>query len=230
VRQRPRAPQFRDYFASGNAASGAIGSLGWNLLGTGTPAYSRTNASFAVATSQRCQLATSGSANDRSCLLLGETETRQILRPTDINILQCVWSFNAALTNKRMFFGLNDDFGNAAASMVNGIGIYYDSAVSPNYQIISRSASSGSPTVTALAVPSNTSELISIVQPTAGTFVFYSGNTALGSITSGVAATGMGVGFRLETLTGSAKSQNIGYFGLDCVGGGALDDDTFLEA
>lgn len=228
ARRRPRYAQLQDYFLSGNASSGSIGSLGWNLLGTGTPAYARGSPTV-LGSSSRGALTTSSSANDRACLTLGDTETRAILPAQEMSILQCVWNHDNVLTNKRIFFGLLGNFGIEPSAAVNALGIYYDAGVSPNYQIIARSSSSGSPVNTGVAVPANTAELISIWQPTAGTFQFYSGNTLLGAISSGVPTAAVNVGWRLETLAAATRATNIGYFGLDGVAANAYDDDAFLE-
>jgi len=79
-------------------------------------------------------------------------------------------------------------------------------------------------------VPANSAELISIYQPTAGTFLFYTGNTLIGSIASGVPTAAMNVGWRLEALAATARTVNIGYFGLEAVAANSYDDDAFLEA
>jgi hypothetical protein len=232
VRQRPRYVQLRDFFITGTAASGSIGALGWNLLGSGTPAAARLSITTTIGNSGKLALSTSSLANERSVLTLGETETRDVAVATDLKILQCVWNHDNILTNKRVFFGLMGTFAAEAAAAVDCLGIYYDSAVSPNYQIIARASSVGSPTVTATAVPANSAELITIYQPTAGTYQFYTGNTLLGTISSGVPTAAMNLGFRIETLSAASKTVNLGYFGLDAlpVATTAFDDDTFLEA
>ncbi len=228
-RQRPRQGQLQDYFASGIATSGNIGALGWSLLGAGTPAFARADATQMGSTG-RATLTTSAAGNDRSVLTLGETETRKVLLASDLGTLQCAWNHDNVLTNKRIFFGLMSNGATAPAAAVDCLGIYYDSAVDTHYQIIARSGSVGSPTVTTLVVPSNTAELITIHQTPVGTFSFYSGNTLLGTISSGVPTAAMNVGFRLETLTTAAKTVNLGYFGLQVTAVGAFDDDAFLEA
>lgn len=229
VRQRPRSAQLKDYFLSGNNTSGQVGSLGWNILGTAAAACTRTNATFDGA-ANRVSLVTGAALNDRAVLSLGLTENAQVAAAVDVKILQTAWKFAGQLTSKRAFFGLHDNLAIDAASAVNALGIYYDSAVSPNYQIIARSASSGTPTVTTLPVPSNTLELISIVRQASGAFQFYSGNTLIGTISSGIPTAAMNVGFRVESLTTATRSLQLAYFGLDASGIGALDDDAFLEA
>jgi hypothetical protein len=229
-RLRPRAVQLQEYFISGNLVSGSIGSLGWNLLGTGTPSYARGVPSI-MGSSGRGELTTSAAVNDRAVLVLGETESRDILPPTDLNFLQCVVNQDAVLTNKRFFFGLQDTMASEPSAATANLGIYYDSAVSPNYQIIARTGAAGTPTNTGVAVPSTTAELLTILRVADDNYQFYSGNTLLGTITSGVSdATAMAVGFRVETLSTASKHVNIGYFGLDARATSAYDDDTFLEA
>ena len=227
-RQRPRAAQVRDFLLSGNAASGSIGALGWNLLGTGTPAYARANATQ-MGSSGRGALSTSAAANDRSVLALGETETRDITIASDVTLLQCAWNHDNNLTNKRVFFGLMGTLATEPSAAVDCLGVYYDSAVDAHYQIIARASSVGSPTITTASVPANTAELMTIYQSAAGTYQFYSGNTLIGTISSGVPTAAMNVGFRLETLTTAAKTVNLGYFGIEATAAGAFDDDAFLE-
>lgn len=228
-RLRPRVAQARDFFMSGLNTSGNIGALGFSLLGVGTPACTRASATQ-MGSSNRVALTTSNATNDRSTLGLGDTETRDILLASDLQLLQCAWNHDNSLTTKRVFFGLIGTLANDPAGAVDCLGVYYDSAVSANYQIIARSASTGSPTVTSTAVPANTAELMSIYQSTPGTFQFYSGDTLIGTISSGVPTAAMNVGFRLETLTTAVKTLNIGYFGIEATATGAFDDDTFLEA
>lgn len=228
VRRRPRYVQLEDRFMSGNATTGSIGQLGWNLLGSGTPAFSRA-APAGLASAARGELATSAGANDRSVLSLALTESGGVCDISDVNILQCLWKFDSVLTSKRAFFGFNDDMSQEPSAASACLGIYYDSAVSPNYQIIARNGSAGSPTVTLSAVPADTAQLITMYQATAGVWQFYVGGTLVGSISSGLPTPTMNIGWRLETLAAASKTLHIGYFGMDATAEGALDDDAFLE-
>ncbi len=226
TRMRPRLIQLTDPFISGNLVTGSIGTLGWNLLGSGTPAFTRADTS--LNSTQKCSLTTSASTNDRSCLTLGETEARDVIVTTSFTILQGMARL-PALTDVRYFFGLLGNFALEPSAAVDCLGIYYDSAVSPNWQIISRSGSSGSPVVSASAVANDSGELLTIYQSVPGTFQFYTGNTLLGQISSGISSTGMNCGFRIETLTAGAKTTRISYFNVEASATGAYDDDTFLE-
>jgi hypothetical protein len=231
-RLRMRKLQMRDQFISGGTASGSIGQLNWSLLGSGTPAVSRSSITTTLGNSEKLVLTTSGSANDRTVLCLGETETRAVIIAGEAKILQTLGRL-PALTDRRFFFGMASNFATETSAGVNVLGIYYDSAVSPNWRIIARSSSSGSPVDTGVPAPNNTAELLTIYQPTAGTFQFYSGNTLIGSISSGVPTAPMNLGWRLETLAASAKTHHLGGFILDAstdAATNAADDDTFLEA
>lgn len=231
-RLRMRKLQLRDQFISGGVVSGSIGQLNWNLNGTGTPAVTRSSVTTTLGNSEKLVLATSASANNRSSLTLGETETRDVIIPSEVKILQTQGKL-PALTNLRWFFGLLGNFDTEPSAAVTALGIYYDSAVSPNYQIIARAASVGSPTNTGVAVPSNTGELLTIYQPTAGTFQFYSGNTLIGTISSGLPTVACNMGWRLETLAAAAKEAHLGGFILDATADATAnpsDDDAFLEA
>jgi hypothetical protein len=229
TRIRPRLVQLCDYFIGGTAVSGSIGQLAWTLLGSGTPAVARGNSFFSTATTaNRITLSTSSVIGDRSCLMLGDTETRQVLRPTELGIVQALWA--TPLGNRRLFFGLSDNFATAPAAMVNGIGIYYDSALSPNYQLIARAASVGSPSNTGVAVPGSTAELVTMLRVADDNYQFYVGNTLIGTILAGVPDTGgMNIGFRAEALAASPATWTIGYFGLQLAATGAFDDDNFLQ-
>lgn len=226
-RPRPRRLQLQDFFISGNTTSGSIGGLGWNLFGTGTPAVSRSG--VALSSSSRFSLVTSAAANNRSCLKLGETETRDTCVVTDYNLIQCCLNHNNQLTDKRVFFGFLGDFATEAAAAVDCLGIYYDSAVSANYQIIARSSSVGSPVVTSQVVEGNVTRILTIYQPTAGTFQFYVGNTLVGSISSGVPTAVVDIGWRIETLAAATATVRLGYFGAAADIGQQFDDDAFLE-
>lgn len=230
VRPRPRSLQLQDFFLSGGLTSGSIGVLGWGLNGVGTPAYTRPNAASLGGT--KGQPATSASANDRTSVTLGDTESKGISALDPVKILQCVWSMNNVLTDKRVFFGFMNDFSEEPSAATDALGIYYDSGiVSPaNYRLISRASSAGSPVDSGSAVPANTNQLLTLLQPTAGTWQFYIGNSLIGSISSGLPTVTMNIGFRLETLTAATKNLRLGYFGLHGEPGGAFDDDAFLEA
>lgn len=228
-RQRPRAQQIRDYFLSGLATTGNIGALGWNLLGSGTPAYTR--GSGGTGSSNRGALATSAAANDRSCLVLGESETRDVVNASSCSIVQFVFNLNGGSTDKRAFVGMIDTFANAPAAATDALGIYFDSSVDATHWLyIARSGGSGSPQVSSMVVDDANGNLATIHQSVAGTFDFYVGNTLLGSLSSGIPTNNMNLGFRVENLNAGAKTMNVGYFGLDAVAAAAFDDDAFLEA
>lgn len=227
-RPRPRRLMLQDYFLSGNTTSGGIGALGWSLFGNGTPAVARASSS-AINASSRFTLSTSASANNRAVLKLGAAESADIGTVTDFNTLQCVVNFTSTLTDKRFFFGFMGNGDTEAAAAVDALGIYYDSAVSPNFQIIARASSVGSPVVSAVAVPSNSSRILSIYQSSPGVFDFRVANTSLGTISSGLPTAGVDALFRVETLAASIASMQIGYFGAAADIAGNYDDDTFLE-
>jgi hypothetical protein len=227
TRIRPRRLKMEERFLSGNATSGQIGQLGWNLLGSGTPALNRVDVAT-EGTLEKIDLVTSAASGDRSSLVLGETETRKVGTATNLVLLQCAWG--GALTSRRWFFGFNSNFATEPSAAVSALGIYYDSAVSANYQIIARDASAGSPVNTGVAVPNDTAELITIEQLTTGSFKFYSGNTLLGTISSGVPTAAMNLGWRLETLTTATRTLKLGYFNWEANALASFDDDAFLEA
>lgn len=229
-RARPRKVTWSDHFISGNTTSGSIGALGWNLLGLGTPAIAR-GASFALDSARKVTLSTSTAGNDRTVLALGATEAGTMTTAAETLLMQASVNFNASLATKRFFFGLAATLETEPSAATSCLGIYYDSAVSPNYQLIARIASSGSPVVTASVVPSDTDQLLSIYQSTTGTFDFYVDNDLVGSISSGAPAVALNAGFRVETLTTSAASVRVGFFGYESISlGGVADNDAFLEA
>lgn len=229
TRHRPRRIQEYDYFATGNTTSGSIGKLGWNLLGNGTPAYTKS-----AGTSLRDlkgSLTTSTSTNDRSVLCWGDTETRLVALASELTLLQSFIRIGTTITDMRVFFGLMGDFSQEPSAATNCLGLYYDSAVSANWRIIARAAGVGSPTDGggSFVAPVNTNQLVTLYQPTAGSWQFYVGNSLLGSFASNIPSAAMNVGYRVQTLTTAARSLHVGYFGLNGDLGGALDDDAFLE-
>lgn len=228
TRTRPRRAQMQDLFDGGNTTSGSIGTLGWNLLGSGTPAVTKQNAALS---GRKLLLTTSGATNDRSSLLRGESETRQVIGASEFVTLQCNWDHNNVLTNQIAFFGFSSDFSANPGTATSELGIYYDSSASPNYQIILRVAGVGSPVVTAVAVPANTGELISMFRNTTTNVVdFRIGNTSIGSIDiTTLVGTNLPVGFKIRTLENAAKTLRIGGFWLNADTAGVTDDDTFLE-
>jgi hypothetical protein len=228
---RPRDLVLQDWFVGGNTTSGSIGGLGWNLLGAGTPAVTRTSQS--LGSGGKLQLATTAAANDRTTVCLGETEARTLTKCSEVNLCQAIWNFGAVTTLKRVFFGFATNFATAPAAAANSLGIYYDSAINGNYQIIARVGSAGSPIDSGVTATDATDHLLTIRQAAPNTFTLYKGSTLLGTYSgsAAVSALPMNVGFRLETLTTAIKSHQVGYFGLHCLGvTGVFDDDEFLKA
>lgn len=226
-RPRPRRLMLQDYFLTGNTTSGSIGALNWNLFGSGA-SVSRSSVA-GIQSSSRFSLTTGATANNRAVLKFADAEAEDICLATDFNFIQCVYNLNNVLTDKRFFFGFLGDGATEPQAAVDCLGIYYDSAVSANYQIIARSASSGSPVVTASVVPANNSRILTIHQSSAGVFDFYVAGALVGTISSGVPTAGVDPCFRVETLTTAAKTARIGYFGAAADIGGEYDDDAFLE-
>jgi hypothetical protein len=234
TRIRPRLVQIADYFIGGSTVSGSIGQLGWTLgTGIGTPSVNRlSSGNFGTAVSSRLAVQASTALNDRTSMMLSVGEsgaTSALMRPQDLNILQTCLS--VPLTSRRIFFGLSDTFNQAPTAMTNALGFIYDSGVSPNWQIITRAASVGAAVITAAVVPSVVAELLSIVRIADDNYAFWIGNTLVGSILAGVAdTTNMNVGYQVTSLSAGPGSQvNVGYFGLQATGSGALAADTFLQ-
>lgn len=236
VRVRPRKCQIQDFFLTGPGAGATvgIGKLNWNLLGSGTPAIAR-SATTGVTSTSKLSLVTTATSGHRSSLLLGSAENQGIALPTDLTILQCAVNFNGSLATKRFFFGLQGDFSQEPSAATTTLGIYYDSAVSPNWQIVARNGATGSPVVTSLAVNAANSHLLTMYQSAAGTWEFHASHTTqadvtLGSISTNIPTAVGNIGFRNETLAASASTMRLGYFGMTSETlAGVYNDDTFLE-
>lgn len=228
LRPRPRSLMLQDYFISGLTSTGNIGALGWNMFGTSA---SVARVGTLLNSSSRLELITNNTTNSRAVLKLGETETRDTCACTDINILQTMWNANNDLTSVRHFFGFMGDFSQEPSAATDCLGIYYDSAVSPNYQIIARAAGVGTPTVTATVVPANNNRMLTIYQPTAGTMQFYVAGALVGTISSGLPTAVVDIGFRVETLTNAVRKMRLGYFGVsaDISDANTFAADAFLE-
>lgn len=230
TRARPRLLQESDYFASGNLTSGSIGKLGWNLLGNGTPAY--TKLSGQSLNTRKGQLTTSSALNDRAVLCWGETEARGIAIASELTIVQNFAKLVGA-TTRRVFIGLTSDFATDPTTVADCLGFIYDSGVSPNWQIIARRSSVGSAVDggASFAAPADSGQLVTMVRLSSGTWQFYVGGSLLGSFASAAVPTAaMNIGYRVQTLAASAASFHTGYFGVEGAIAGVLDDDAFLEA
>ncbi len=228
-RMRPRRPQDQDYFISGNTTSGQIGKLGWNLFGSGSQTVARVGT--AINSSSRFELITNNTTNSRAVLKLGDSESKDSCVVTDYNFIQTLWNLNNDLTTVRAFFGYMGDFSQEPSAATDCLGIYYDSAVSPNYQLISRAAGVGSPVVTSSAVPANNNRMATIYQSSPGTFQFYVAGTLVGTISSGLPTATVDVGFRVETLANAVRKIRLGYFGFagDISDVNTFAADAFLE-
>lgn len=229
-RARMRKLTMVDLFITGGLTSGTIGAYGWNLLGAGTPAISQPSHT-GLGSRNKLTLTTSAGLTDRSVLCLGTSESKSLVVPGDVAILQMITTFAGALTNKRFFFGIHDDFSQIPSAATSCLGFWFDSAVGGNWLLLARDGSVGVPVNTGVAVASDTGELITMLKNSSTSFSFYSGNTLLGTISSGVPSDVSNVGMAVYNVTATSKSQNIGGFCLNSNEvGGSLDDDTFLEA
>lgn len=218
-----------DHFLGGSLTSGGIGDLNWGLFGNNTPTFAK--AGLGLNSSNRTALSTGGAvANDRGVLKVGDTESRACCVLSDVLLQQCVWRHDSDLTSKRVFFGLMGDFSEEPSAATHCLGIYYDSGVGPNYQIIARAGGVGAPVDTGVAVPEDTGQLVSIYQPTPGTVEFRIGDSVIGTLGSGLPTQVLSYGWRVQTLTGAARRVRLGgfYFESQPITG-AFDDDDFLE-
>ena len=225
----PRDVTLQDWFCSGNSTTGSIGDLGWTLTGAGTPAVTR-NAT-GMTSSGKLTLTTTAASNDRTTICLAQTEAGNVVKPAEVTLLQAVQTFNAVTATKRLFFGLATSLATAPASVADSLGFLYDSSVGANWLTIARFGSTGTATDTGVAA-STADALLSIWQQSPLTFRFYAGNTLLGTIAGSLAVSAlpMNVGFRLETLTTSATTHKVGYFGMACRGlGSPFVSDEFVK-
>lgn len=228
VRARPRKCVLQDYFITGGLTTGTIGTLAWNLGGVGTPAVSSIATQGLAA--RKLIINVTSSANDRTSLTWGQTESSTRLLLSDVRLVQTVHKFATHLATKRWFFGFSSNFATEPSAAADCLGIYYDSAVSANYRIINRVGSAGAAVDTGVAAPSDTHELVTVYL-VGSTYQFYIGNTLIGSVSAAVSTAGMNVGYRVETLAGTTRVHHVAYFGFESVQlSGAADDDTFLEA
>lgn len=225
---RPRTLSLQDYFIGGTLTSGNIGTLGWNLFGTGTPAISLISGNLG---NRMVRLTTTAGATDSAILCLGASVTGSICQPGDANRVQASMRL-PALTSRRVFFGFSSDFSVSPAAAAECLGIMFDSTVSAsNWLRVSRSASAGAPADNGIAALNNSRELITIYQPTSGVFQLYSGNTLLGTLNTNISASALNLGFAVYNTTTTVATGDFGAFNFYAPAiAGVLDDDAFLEA
>lgn len=227
---RPRDAAIQDWFCSGNTTSGQIGALGWNLTGVGTPACTRNSTGMAAST--KLTLTTTAASNDRTSLCLAQTEAGNVVKPSEVYVLQTAQSFNAVTATKRLFWGLAVSLATAPASATNSLGFLYDSSAGANWLTIARFGSTGAAVDT--GVPAAAADaLLTIWQQSPLTFRFYIGQVLVGTVAGALAVSAlpMNAGYRLETLTTSATTHRVGYFGMTCLGlGSPYYGDEFLKA
>ncbi len=214
---RPRRFFDWDYFWTGGVTSGTIGRMGWNLLGTGTPAYTRVTASFSNAA--KALLSTSAATNNRSVLCFGETEARACANPRDFVECQVVWNMSTALTDKRVFFGWSSNLATDPLAVSTAFGLLYDSTIGPNYQLISRSGGVGNPIDTGRPAATAAGELVTFMQGSSvptdySVFLGVSGSTTINLGTISAPNAVLNHGFRVETLANAIAGVNVGYWGM----------------
>jgi hypothetical protein len=222
-----------DYFLE-SITSPRIGRMKWSLLGSGSPTIASFNWSSLI--SPRIRIDTSANANDRACLVLGETEARTMCTPLEFENVSIIWRAGTPITNKRAFFGWSDDFSLDPLAANNALGINFDAQVSPGFQLISRA---GGITIAVedaqlASLPDGIGsqlQAVTIVQSSTGRFDFYSNQfgsevmTAIGSLESpGFAANH---GFRSETLAAVSERMDIAFWAMNSeeLGGLFASDD-----
>jgi hypothetical protein len=225
---RPRTLQLQDYFIGGTLTSGNIGTLGWNLFGTGTPAISLISGNLG---NRMVRLTTTSGATDSAILCLGATAAGSICQPGDVNRLQASMRL-PALTARRVFFGFSSDFSVSPAAAAECLGVMFDSTISAtNWLRVARSASTGAPADNGIAALNNSRELITLYQPVAGTYQLYSGNNLLGTLNTNISVSALNIGIAVYNTTTTAANADFGAFNFYAPSiGGVLDDDAFLEA
>lgn len=229
VRPRPRKYIMQDFFITGNTTSGSIGAFGWNLLGVGSPSI--VNVSGGSLTARKFSIQTSSSINDTAILCMGSVTTIARVNMQNIQLLQAAGIMGNELTSKRWFFGGMADMAAEPSVATDCFGLMYDSALGTDYKIINRVGSVGVPVSTGVTVPINSNELLSIYLPDgSSTWLFYSGNTLIGSVAAAVSTASLNLGWRLQTLAAASKIYRPIYFGLESmIAGDYIAGDTFLE-
>jgi hypothetical protein len=213
-----------DYFISGASTSGRIGRMGWTLLGLGTPAFVRQNAS--LSSPAKARLETSDVAGNFSTLTLGNIAGRQAIMPTSMPIVQWAWRMGGSIANKRVFFGWTANFSqNPFVVNTNVFGVFYDPLLSPNYLVLNKinNFASFTPIDTGVAVPPNSGELFSIVQSPQNPLLFDfsvvtedGGNLSERYLARDVlisATNSSNMGFFVQTLDASSSVLEFGYWG-----------------
>jgi hypothetical protein len=82
-----------------------------------------------------------------------------------------------------------------------------------------------------VAAPSDTLQLLSIYQPTPGTFQFWIDSTLAATLTANIPtlASNLALGFRVETLTTAAASVRVNKFVYNATVGGVSAGDSQFE-
>lgn len=233
-----------DYFCSGNNASGTIGRMGWTLLGTGTPAFTRISST--LSSPSKAILSTSNVNGNTSSLTLGDSTGKAVGAPVETVMMQWAWRMNNSLATKRVFYGWCNNFGiNPNTSNVNAFGVFYDSSVSPNYIIINKNGNAFSQSFdTGVAVPQNSGQLFTIAKPNPliNNYDIVVATDSAGSVSeqylardvslAAIVPTGYtaNLGFFMATLAGVVSSLELGCWNIatNAFPVGAFADASFL--
>lgn len=230
-----------DWFCTGNEVSGQIGRMGWTLLGTGTPAYTRLSSPLSGVAKAR--LSTSATTAHLSTLTLGQAANRLIANPLDVPSLQWAWRMSGSVATKRAFFGWNSNLNNNPnTNNANVFGVFFDSGLSPNYFILNKNGNASSfPIDTGVVVPANAGQLFTMVKTFAGPKTYdivlatdeggivneryLAQDVNLAAPTAGYTAN---LGFFVQTLSNAVTSLELGYWSMVNTFGGLYSGD--LEA
>lgn len=160
--------------------------------------------------SSACQLdvAGVGVAGSAGAIGLGKNASTSVFLA---NVIQG-WSMlvnEASVTSLRYLIGMCSDFSDGADGGVRGIYFRGDTSGANKLECITRTASTSTTTVTALAV-SQPGKRLAIDQSVAGQVTFYSGGTLLATHTTNIPTGAVNFGVRLEGLSATAKTLSFG--------------------
>jgi hypothetical protein len=204
-------PDLIDCFVGGVASTTLpMSSLGWlyrDITGTGTIIRNGSSGTDGI-----YRIGTGGVANNACSFTLGDTATSQILTPTQFKYTEFKIDLQAS-TSTRIQIGFMQNTGLTTSGTAACV-FLFDTIDSPNWQTLTRAASTNTTKTSSIAVGTSLTTLGIATDFSGPTIRFYVNDVLAATHTAleNIPLTDMNVGIRLETYTGSARTCDFSRF------------------
>lgn len=205
-------PDIVDCFVGGQASTTLPNSaLGWNyrdITGTGTIGRAGSTSNDGI-----YRITTGSNANDAQGFTLGTASTTQVLNPSQFKYTEFRVRPNSG-SDIRVQVGYMQAASTATTGGSSGVFFIFDSSVSSFWMTTTRNSSTSTTKTTTESMDTSAVTILGIATTIAGDTRFYINGVLMTTHTQleNIPTTDINVGFRIESLTASAKQLSISRF------------------